>query len=104
MLFINGGRQSGKTSKLIKMCARNGGYIVCRSKSMCGEIMNMARKMEVSIAFPLTYEEFIERRYFGKGISKFYIDDVDALLGYMTTVPIEAVTFTGSYDDGKAIK
>jgi len=95
MIFLGGKRQSGKTTALIKVAAENGGYIVCRSKSMCGEINNMAHKMEVRIAFPLTYEEFLSKRYHGKGISKFYIDDVDALLQSLTEVPIEIVTFTG---------
>lgn len=88
-------RQEGKTSALIALAHENGGYIVCRSKSMCGEIMNMARKMERRIAFPITYEEFIEKRYYGKGISRFYIDDADALLQSLTAVPIEAITLTG---------
>lgn len=95
MWFVGGGRQQGKTTQLIKIAAENGGYIVCRSKSMCGEINNMAHKMGLRIAFPLTYEEFLSRRYHGKGISKFYIDDVDHLLQSLTEVPIEVVTFTG---------
>jgi len=95
MHVLVGERQSGKTTELIKLAHTYGGYIVCRSKSMCGEISNMARKMELNIAFPLTYEEFLNKRYYGKGISKFYIDDADALLQSMTEVPIEAATFTG---------
>jgi len=96
MQVIVGGRQIGKTTELIKMAHENGGYIICRSKMMCGEIADMARKMEMRIAFPLTYEEFLNKRYYGKGISKFYIDDADALLQSMTAVPIEAVTMTGA--------
>lgn len=98
MNVIVGGRQTGKTSKLIDIASKNGGYIVCRSKSMCGEVMHMARKMERRIAFPITYEEFLQKRYYGKGISRFYIDDVDALLQSMTEVPIEVITVTGGTD------
>lgn len=94
MHILVGERATGKTSQLIKIAAENGGYIVCRSKMMAGEINNMAHKMELRIAFPLTYEEFLQRRYFGKGISKFYIDDADALLQSMTEVPIEIITLT----------
>lgn len=95
MWFIGGKRQQGKTTQLIKIAAENGGYIVCRSKHECGRINDMAHAMGVRIAFPLTYQEFIEKRYHGKGISRFYIDDADVLLQSLTEVPIEVVTFTG---------
>ena len=95
MHALVGPRQSGKTTELIKLASTYGGYIVCRSRQMAGEISDMAHKMELRIAFPITYEEFIEKRYYGKNISKFYIDDADALLQSMTAVPIEAVTITG---------
>lgn len=95
MLSIVGGRQQGKTTALIDLAHEHGGYIVVRSKSMAGEVADMARKMERNIAFPLTYEEFLNKRYYGKGISKFWIDDADALLQSLTSVPIEGITLTG---------
>jgi len=101
MIVIVAKRQTGKTSTLIRLAHEQGGYIVCRSKSMAGDIANMARKMECNIAFPITYEEFIDKRYYGKMISKFYIDDADALLQSMTVVPIEAVTLTQEASDGR---
>ena len=55
MHVLVGERQTGKTTALIKIAHENGGYIVCRTKHMCGEIADMARKMEMHIAFPLTY-------------------------------------------------
>lgn len=95
MLSIVGGRQQGKTSALIKLAHEHGGYIVVRSKTMAAEVANRAREVKMPIAFPLTYEEFLNKRYFGKGISKFWIDDADALLQSLTEVPIEGITITG---------
>jgi hypothetical protein len=51
--------------------------------------------MGVSILEPITHDDFIDRRYYGKNISTFYIDDVDLLLQLLTNVPIEVVTFNG---------
>lgn len=92
-VFI-GERRSGKTSELIKIAAENGGYIVCRSREMASEINSMAHKMGLSIAFPITYGEFLDVKYYGLGVSKFYIDDADALLQSLTVVPIEMITLT----------
>lgn len=101
MHLVIGDRQSGKTTDLIKIAAERGGYIVCRTKSMCGEVMNMARKMELQIAFPLTYEEFLSKRYYGKGIKEFYIDDAEVFLQSMSAVPIYAISMGGDRSDGR---
>lgn len=95
MRLIAGGRRTGKTSELIKYAAANNAYIVCRSVSMCKEIASMAHDMNLVISFPLTYQEFLEKKYYGKFIHSFCIDDIDLFLQSLTNVPIEMVTFTG---------
>lgn len=92
MQVIGGGRQSGKTTQLIQFAANNNGYIVCQSKPEAARIAAQARNMEVNINFPITYQEFIERRYNGKGVSKFHIDNADYLLQSLTEVPIANIT------------
>jgi len=95
MKIIYGGRQSGKTTRLIKVSAENGGYIVCRSKEECNRIFNQATKMGLNIRFPVTYHEVITGDYYGRGILEFYIDDVDLFIRTVCRgVRVEAVTFT----------
>lgn len=92
-------RGFGKTTELIKLAAEHGGYIVCRDRRMAGEIADMARKRELHIAFPITYDEFLNKRYYGQNISRFYIDDADALLQSMSSVRIDAITVTVNEDE-----
>lgn len=86
-------RQSGRTSEIIKMCAEEGGYIITRSIEAAYKIREQARIMGLSIPFPLSYKEFVDKKYYPRGVEKFYIDDVEALLSYIApAVKIEAVT------------
>lgn len=84
----------GKTDELIKLSAKNGGYIVCRSMTLSEGILYRAKQLGLRIPMPITYEEFINKRYLGRGIKSFLIDDVDVLLQYMTKVTISAITLT----------
>lgn len=95
MKIIKRKRQSGKTTELIRLCAENGGYIVCRSDNMASAIQDQAGEMGLDIPFPLTYTEFIEGKYYGAGVRKIYIDDAEALLEKMAHgVELEAITIS----------
>jgi len=104
---IVGGRQSGRTTKLIELAAEaeaNGEfcYIVCHSNSEAYRISRMAKQMEKAIQFPLTYDEFLQRQYHGAHIKKFFIDNADMLLQRLSpVVPIAAMTL---YEDGEGVK
>lgn len=87
-------RGKGKTEELIKQSAKNGGYIVCQSMTLAEGILYRARKLGLKIPTPITYREFLDGRYCGRGIKSFLIDDADMLLQYMTNVKIEAITMT----------
>ncbi len=98
---ITGQRGSGKTTALIKRCLENGGYIVCRNPhavSTFAEEYCSRNKIEQRIAFPLTYMDFLNGLYIGKGICMFYIDDVDELLRRITKVPVEVITISAQSD------
>lgn len=93
MKIIKGGRQNGKTTALIRLCAENGGYIVCRTKEVAKMIKRQAEEMGLNIPLPLTHEEFRKGSYYGRGIGKVYIDDTEALLNRLAHgVTIEAFT------------
>lgn len=84
-------RQTGKTHQLIIEASKNGAYIVCR-RQMVDVIAERAREMKLHIPLPLSYDEFIDHRYYGVGIKSFMIDDVDEFLRYLTAVPISAIS------------
>lgn len=82
-------RGEGKTFDLIKISAETGEYIVCRNPYF---VANEARKIGVSIPFPLTYDEFLRGQYYGKGVIGLLIDDVDELVNRIANVPVNAIT------------
>lgn len=92
--IIASGRQAGKTMALIELCAREGGYIVCHSKDEAVRVFHKAREMGYRINQPLSYAEFVNGEYYGKGVRQVYIDNVMMLLNYLSGVPIRAVTLT----------
>lgn len=82
-ICFQGNKGSGKTTKLIEVADRYFCYLVVRDRRTVFEIERKARKEGKDIPMPLTYDEFINRKFYGKGILCFVIDDVEALLQYM---------------------
>lgn len=72
--------REGKTTELIERCHKNGGYIVCPDSRCACEINRMAKEMNMRIAYPLTFSEFLSKRYYKKGAKRFYIDNADELI------------------------
>jgi thymidine kinase len=98
MEIIIGGCQSGKTSELIERCARKGGYIVCMNRPEAERVFAMAKKMELGIPFPITFDELLNDRHHSTGVHKFHIDEADELLRYICR-GIELATITISPHD-----
>ena len=106
MEIISRGCRSGKTTELIKQSIKNGYIIVCGSKKEAANIYMQAKVLkevelnkylesQESIPFLLTYDEFLTKKWIGKGITGFLIDDVDRLLIYMSNgIPIKTITIT----------
>lgn len=81
MKVILGSRRSGKTVRLIQECAKNGGYIVCHSKSEANRIFKISKEMKLDIPLPLIYDDIISIRK--SGIKKFHLDNADHFLKYL---------------------
>lgn len=95
MQIITGGGGCGKTTELIRLCARHGGYIVTRNQILAIDIQQHAIKLGLNIPLPITYSEFLSGKYCGKNIKNFYIDDVDVMISqFANGVNINAVTFS----------
>jgi hypothetical protein len=87
-------RKSGKTTLLINKSAASGDYIVCEDNKNAIIIKRRALDMGLNIPCPITYEEFINKRYFGKNIKGFLIDNADYFLQYLSHIPIHAITMS----------
>lgn len=99
MKVIIGPRATGKTTKLIEIAAEGFYYIVCRTKEHSGLIFQEAKRMELDIPFPITFDEFRNGRFHGKGIRGFVIDDAEVLLQYLAgSVPVKAVSLFDGFD------
>lgn len=55
--FIIGGRQSGKTIRLIKEASKTNGFIVCPTRNMAENVFQTARELGYCIFKPITYEQ-----------------------------------------------
>lgn len=94
---INAPAQSGKTTELIKLAAKDWLYIVCINHARARYTFEMARSMGLKIPFPITFDDFRGGQFFGHGINGFLIDDLDEHIRYMARgVPVVAVTFTSA--------
>ncbi len=61
--IIADGRGTGKTTRLIRQSAATGFYIVTNSQRSASLVVRMAKKLNLDIPFPLTYDEFMRRKY-----------------------------------------
>ena len=85
-------RQTGKTFKLVHESAETNCYIVCSTAQECSRVKAAAMDLKLDIPFPITFYEFTNKRYHGKGIDGFLIDNADVLLQSMTPVRINTIT------------
>ncbi len=94
MKIIYRPRCTGKTTELIEMALAENLYIICANHKECINISRQSQMMEKFIPFPLTYDEFINKRFCGRNINGFLIDNVEILLQYMAgIVPVKAMAF-----------
>jgi hypothetical protein len=94
MIKIISSKGCGKTMELIYLAEQTQSYIVCHSLEECSRIAAIAKEAERIILFPISYDEYIQKKYFGKNIRGFLIDNVEELIQHMSTVPILGITMT----------
>ncbi len=81
MVLIVGQKGSGRTTKLIQMCAENkGSVIVCPTKRHAEYLAKTAKDMGYSILHPISFTEFLEGTERGTRISGYYFDNLDLSL------------------------
>lgn len=88
-------RGSGKTDNMIALAAFHKSYIVCPTHDDAQRIWLRSQQLNENIRFPISWREFINRRYYAMGVENFIIDDLDRCIQSTTNVPIVAVSLTG---------
>lgn len=92
MTLITGKRGTGKSTWLLHESARTMQYIVCSHHAVAVSLQRAAQNLGLDIPFPLTYDEFVHQKFYGKGIKGFLIDNVEFLFQYISgSVPVTAV-------------
>lgn len=88
-IVIVGGRGSGRTTELIKEASKyNYALIVCHNENAVRYTFQMARDMGANIPYPITFDDFIKRHYYGRSVQAFLFDNIDISLQSYTSVPI----------------
>ena len=87
-------RQGGKTTEMIRLADDEFLYIVCATQDEAKRVWRAALEQGANIPTPITWREFCDHQYYGKGVQGFLIDNLDLCVQSMTTVPVRAVTLT----------
>lgn len=107
MLIIASGRKTSRTTQLIEMSAEaeqqgKVNYIIVANPEQAYSVAKKAKELNLNIGFPITYDEFLNHKYFGKNIDHFLIDNADHLLQKLTSVPIKAIVVEKSLGEEDA--
>lgn len=98
MNIIMGGRGYGKTARLIIWSADEQICILTANKERAAHIAKQAKKMGLSIPFPVTaYEFFYSNKFAGSSIRRdgILVDDADDVLQTIFDgIPIKEITIT----------
>jgi len=84
----------GKTVEAIKIAHDTYSYLVVKDMERATKVYHYAIENGYQIPFPIKFETFLNKKYHGKGIKGFVIDDADLLLSKMVNVPLKAITLT----------
>lgn len=75
--------------------------MVCQDRRAVSNTVQMANDMGMSIRFPITFYEFINKEYYGKNIKGFVIDDADVLIQHLTSIRVCAAAVQQDTEDAE---
>lgn len=85
----------GKTQELIDLSSKTHAHIICKDSNRAMIILNTAAAQKKNMPTPVTYDEFIERQYYYRGVRGFLFDDVDLFIQHMAGhIPVVAITLS----------
>ena len=102
MNIIIGKRGSGKTTELIRESAEEKIYILTATKRRAREILEAAKRLNLTIPHPITVDEYLSNdTYRGPVVKRggILIDDADYVLQYIFNgVYIDGITLTDQHN------
>lgn len=111
MELILGESMSGKTTKLIDLVVEanlNGdeSFLVVRDRqaAFLATQISKVKHSFGSFPFPLTYNEFLSRKYNDLRVNSFFVDDLDNLIEYMIPAKIAAASLRVSKKSMDSLK
>ena len=98
---VVGDRQSGKTTKLIKLSAKTGATIICSSRNAARHTIAIAKHLKLTIPTPQTYDWLLSGQSLGYDYSNgVLLDDIDLFLRHkLGHVAIKAMSIDGILPD-----
>jgi hypothetical protein len=95
MKVIVGQRQTGKSEQILRLAVEHFAYIVCPTMQEVTDLWSRAKELNLDIPQPITWDAFVDHRYYSRGIKAFVIDNLDLCVQSMTTVDIKGVSLNG---------
>lgn len=92
MIIQYSGRQTGKTTQLIKYAHENDLYIICANEKRVDDILEKAQKMGLYIRHPITVHEIQRGGICGRWIKRILVDELEDVLQSFITIPIDKAT------------
>ena len=105
MKIMLGGKNSGKTTKLVKVSAREKIHIICSNFQRKFNILDVAKKLKLDIPEPITLCEVVNNKLIGINDQRILIDDAEIiltrlLLQYMSPyVNVDVITIDTSKEN-----
>lgn len=99
--IIYGPPRQGKTTKLVKLSAFNGGTIFTKDVHCVRQIRDVARKLDLKIPIPMTFMDIIDGTIQGMDLKSILIDDTMGFVRFCIRYrsDIEAVTLDIGRDE-----
>lgn len=97
MRIISEPRGGGKTTKLVKLSARNWIPIICWCPQHVDYVKVIAKELDLEIPDPILFDNIRDvHRIRGRWFRQIYVDDADLLLQKITWCTIEGMSVTGT--------
>jgi hypothetical protein len=73
---------TGKTTRILKLCSENNGYLISRDAKLCRVVIELAERLNIKINKPIPFEDIYNYdKYAGyHDKRKFYIDNLDLII------------------------
>jgi len=83
MEIILQSRQTGKTTRMVKLASEKGYTIIVSRPSRVGAVLKLAEKLGLKIKEPIAYEEYLRYEIGQHKGTELIIDDAECILSHL---------------------